>query len=44
MQTTDYQDLESVPEKIASVTAALAANTAHLATLLKANPYSSVEK
>jgi multimeric flavodoxin WrbA len=35
----DYLDLEKTPEAVASTTATLAANTAHLARLLKANPY-----
>lgn len=39
MQRTDYQDLEKTPEKTAATTATLAANTAHLARLLKAAPY-----
>ncbi len=39
MHTTDYKDLESTPEKVAGATAALAANAAHLATLLKAEGY-----
>ncbi|MFE1546338.1 flavodoxin family protein [Streptomyces sp. NPDC058718] len=39
MQGTDYQDLEKTPEKTASTTRTLAANTAHLARRLKAAPY-----
>ncbi|MGK5110580.1 MULTISPECIES: flavodoxin family protein [unclassified Geodermatophilus] len=39
MGGTDYIDLEETPEAVASTTATLAANTAHLARLLKANPY-----
>ncbi|MFE9845320.1 flavodoxin family protein [Streptomyces goshikiensis] len=39
MQGTDYQDLDKTPEKTADTTATLAANTAHLARRLKANPY-----
>ncbi|TFV64086.1 NADPH-dependent oxidoreductase [Geodermatophilus sp. DF01-2] len=39
MGGTDYLDLEKTPEAVASTTATLAANTAHLARLLKANPY-----
>jgi multimeric flavodoxin WrbA len=35
----DYLDLEKTPEAVASTTATLAANTAHLARLLTANPY-----
>ena len=37
MKDVDYQDLESTPEETASATATLAANAAHLATLLAAN-------
>jgi multimeric flavodoxin WrbA len=36
----DYKDLDDTPEAVASTTATLAANTAHLARLLKASPYS----
>ncbi|MFF3214244.1 flavodoxin family protein [Streptomyces sp. NPDC002886] len=39
MQKTDYQDLDKTPEKTAATTKTLAANTAHLARQLKANPY-----
>ena len=39
MKDVDYQDLESTPEETASATATLAANAAHLATLLAANKY-----
>lgn len=39
MQGTDYQDLDSDPEKTADTTATLAAHLAHLARLLKAAPY-----
>ena len=39
MHTTDYQDLDEVPEKTASTTATLAANAAHLARLLKTSSY-----
>ncbi|MFF1508632.1 flavodoxin family protein [Streptomyces sp. NPDC058326] len=39
MQGTDYQDLEKTPEKTATTTATLAANTAHLARRLKSAPY-----
>ncbi|MEU6621030.1 NAD(P)H-dependent oxidoreductase [Streptomyces litmocidini] len=41
MQGTDYQDLDKTPEKTAATTATLAANTAHLARLLKSAPYPS---
>jgi type IV pilus biogenesis protein CpaD/CtpE len=36
---TDYQDLDSVPKAVASATAALARNAAHLARLLGAQQY-----
>lgn len=39
MGGTDYQDLDETPEKVASATAAVAVNAAHLARLLKASPY-----
>jgi hypothetical protein len=39
MHTTDYKDLDETPEKVASTTASLAANAAHLATLLKTDAY-----
>jgi hypothetical protein len=39
MQKTDYQDLEETPKQTAAATATLAANAAHLARLLKAEPY-----
>lgn len=39
MQTTDYKDLAQTPEKVASTTATLARNAAHLATLLQERPY-----
>ncbi len=39
MQGTDYQDLDSTPEKTATTTATLAANAAHLARLLRQSPY-----
>ena len=35
----DYVDLDETPEAVASTTATLAANAAHLARLLKASPY-----
>lgn len=41
MQSTDYQDLDSEPEKTAATTATLAANAAHLAALLRSAPYPS---
>ncbi|WP_369139276.1 flavodoxin family protein [Modestobacter versicolor] len=39
MHGTDYQDLDETPEAVATTTATLARNTAHLARLLKAAPY-----
>ncbi|MET9962189.1 NAD(P)H-dependent oxidoreductase [Streptomyces sp. NPDC006326] len=39
MQGTDYQDLDKTPDTTAGTTAALAANTAHLARRLKGAPY-----
>ncbi|KRB72752.1 flavodoxin [Nocardioides sp. Root190] len=39
MQGTDYQDLDPEPEKTAATTTTLAANLAHLASLLRAAPY-----
>lgn len=39
MQSTDYNDLDSTPEKTAGTTATAAANAVHLARLLKDSPY-----
>lgn len=39
MHTTDYQDLEKTPEKVASSIGTAARNAAHLARLLKAQEY-----
>jgi multimeric flavodoxin WrbA len=39
MHTVDYQDLDEIPEKVASTTATAASNAAHLARLLKADRY-----
>lgn len=39
MQTVDYQDLDQVPENVAATTAGAARNVAHLARLLRAQPY-----
>jgi multimeric flavodoxin WrbA len=39
MHTVDYQDLDDVPDEVASTTAMLANNAAHLARLLKADRY-----
>lgn len=41
MHTVDYQDLEQVPENVASTTAGAARNAAHLARLLSRSPYPS---
>lgn len=39
MHGTDYQDLDEQPEETATTTRTAAANTAHLARLLRASPY-----
>jgi multimeric flavodoxin WrbA len=39
MHRTDYKDLSSTPEEVESTTKTLAANAAHLARLLKGDPY-----
>ena len=39
MQGTDYNDLESTPEKVATSTKGLAANAAHLARVLQREAY-----
>lgn len=39
MHKTDYRDLESTPEEVASATKTAAANSAHLARMLRAEPY-----
>lgn len=39
MHTTDYNDLDETPEKIASTTATLARHAAHLAKVLSDQPY-----
>jgi multimeric flavodoxin WrbA len=39
MGSTDYKDLDEVPEVVATATEMLARNAAHLARLLKAQPY-----
>jgi multimeric flavodoxin WrbA len=43
MQGEDYNDLDETPEAVATTTKTLAANTAHLARLLKGAPYSSAD-
>jgi len=39
MQTVDYKDLDSVPEKVAAATAGAARNAEHLARYLTSAPY-----
>lgn len=39
MQSTDYGDLDEVPENVASTTRMAASGLAHLARLLRSNPY-----
>ena len=39
MQTVDYNDLDETPEAVASASATLARNTAHLARVLRLNPF-----
>ena len=41
MGSRDYNDLDETPEAVASTNQTLAENAAHLARLLKANPYPS---
>jgi multimeric flavodoxin WrbA len=41
MQSTDYKDLPSVPDKVAQATTTAAANAAHLARTLKGAGYSA---
>lgn len=43
MGGTDYQDLDSVPDSVASTTKAMARNAAHLARLLNAEAYPAYE-
>ena len=43
MHTTDYIDLKEIPEKVASTNKMVAANTAHLARLLKQANYPSLQ-
>lgn len=42
MHGTDYQDLDETPDSVRSTTATLAANTAHLARVLRGAPYPPV--
>lgn len=39
MHTQDYQELDETPEQTASATSTAAANAAHLARLLRGEPY-----
>ena len=43
MQRTDLKDLQRVPDKVTQTAAMVAANAAHLARLLKAQPYAGVK-
>lgn len=43
MQGVDYNDLDAVPEAVASTTGTLARNATHLATLLRASRYPGSE-
>lgn len=42
MQSVDYQDLDEVPDAVASATRTMAANTVHLARLLQSSGYPAV--
>lgn len=42
MGGTDYKDLDETPKSVATTTKSLAANAAHLARMLKAQPYPAV--
>lgn len=42
MGSTDFRDLDQVPEKVASMVGVAVANGVHLAGLLRRNPYPSV--
>lgn len=44
MQKTDFKDLEKVPEPVRQGAAMLASNAAHLAKLLKSQPYVGVSQ
>lgn len=43
MHTTDYKDLKSIPDKVATTQQTLVTNTLHLARLLKADAYPPVQ-
>jgi multimeric flavodoxin WrbA len=42
MQRTDLKDLDKIPDKVTQTAAMVAANAAHLARVLKAQPYAGV--
>ena len=42
MGDVDYVDLDETPDKVAASTRLLASNTAHLARVLRANPYPAI--
>jgi hypothetical protein len=42
MHRTDYKDLDSISDEVASTTKTLATHSAHLARLLRAKPYPAV--
>ena len=44
MHKTDFKDLPQVPDNVAGLAGILAANAAHVANLLKAQPYPGVPK
>ena len=43
MQSTNYNDLDEIPEPVASATAAAARNAVHLAQVLKSAKYPGYE-
>lgn len=43
MGSTDFKDLDGTPDKVEQTAKALASNAAHLARLLKAQPYPGIE-
>lgn len=44
MQKTDFKDLEAIPQNVASSAKMLASNAAHLARLLRTEPYPGVRQ
>ena len=44
MNKTDFKDLPKIPDNVQGLAGILAANAAHLANLLKAQPYLGVPK